>query len=706
MGKKTRGGGVALAFRTRTCHFKERKIKNAINLEILCAVGNVGKINRKVVVFVLYIPPRTSASQAEAIRETLGTKIAAAKGAYVNPVLFVCCDINGRKLDGAFDVDDDISQIETGLTRGNSGLDVVFINIRSNIQKTAVLPPLETEEGVVSDHMCVEVAAVVPTVKIFTYIRKTTRKRSASADARFDHDLRDLDWAEVHHGDVDGRVQCFVDKISTLTDTHFPLQTTRQRSNEHPWITNGIRRRARRKRRLYRRSGRFDAWKRAEENMIREVTQKRQEFVEKILHLPSKSYYAAVKQLSGPDTKKAWSVTELFPGSADSEVGKYVLDYFAGVGGDVAPSPLPVIPRPRDAGLGDFDEARALELYQKHKKTTSTVPGDPMPHLVQKFLSHFAVPVAAIFNEVNRTSTWPSTWKKEYLTIIPKTPRPGSLSECRNISCTSYLSKVLEGVILEKLCRELSPDPDQFGGLKGCGAEHMMVELWDRILRVMDDGDQAACLLGIDFEKAFNRMDHGHCLRQLRALGASDESLALVASFLSGRIMTININGVNCGERYILRGSPQGSVLGCLLYCVTTQTLTDASVSVILRPGPQSMVGVPSPGTVSEASPPARRPRTRGDSTVGRLRFFPASDSEGDVSEDDIRFWESDSDLETNKAGELLPGIEAAKVKYVDDTTLFQSVPMSTAVRHISAGPTTETIRPAELETGLLNLAI
>ena len=206
--------------------------------------------------------------------------------------------------------------------------------------------------------------------------------------------------------------------------------------------------------------------------------------------------------------------------------GKTVLDYFSGVGGDEARIDLPEVPRVRDAGLGAFDAARVEALLRRHKKTTSTVEGDPLPHLIQKYPADFAGPVASIFNEINLTASWPTAWKKEYLTIIPK--MPGSLAECRNISCTSFLSKVLEGVVLDKLRQELVPDPDQFGGAKGCGAEHMMVELWDRVLRVLDEVDQAACLLGIDFEKAFNRMDHDHCLRQLKLLGASDSSLALV----------------------------------------------------------------------------------------------------------------------------------------------------------------------------------
>ena len=46
--------------------------------------------------------------------------------------------------------------------------------------------------------MCVKVAAVVPTAKNFTYIGKTTRKRSACADAKFGCDLQMQDWGDVN----------------------------------------------------------------------------------------------------------------------------------------------------------------------------------------------------------------------------------------------------------------------------------------------------------------------------------------------------------------------------------------------------------------------------------------------------------------------------------------------------------------------------
>ena len=81
-------------------------------------------------------------------------------------------------------------------------------------------------------------------------------------------------------------------------------------------------------------------------------------------------------------------------------------------------------------------------------------------------------------------------------------------------------------------------------------------------------------LLRVNYEKAFNRMEHSVCIQMLSRLGASDGSIALVRSFLEERSMPITIDGHRAPSVPLLRGSPQGSGLGCLLYCITTQLLT------------------------------------------------------------------------------------------------------------------------------------
>ena len=124
--------------------------------------------------------------------------------------------------------------------------------------------------------------------------------------------------------------------------------------------------------------------------------------------------------------------------------------------------------------------------------------------------AHYAkivLPVTNIFNAVFRDAQWPASLMTETTVIIPKTTHPSSLSECRNISCTNFLSKVLESVLLDDLGKEIEPDPVQYGGLKACSVNHMLVELYEAILRPLDQGDPSI-VLGIDFEKAYNGLDH------------------------------------------------------------------------------------------------------------------------------------------------------------------------------------------------------
>lgn len=81
--------------------------------------------------------------------------------------------------------------------------------------------------------------------------------------------------------------------------------------------------------------------------------------------------------------------------------------------------------------------------------------------------------VTEIYNRINDTGYWPAQWKTEYLTVIPKFPNPSDLSECRNISCTSAFSNILEYQVLAKLRGELVPDDRQYGQ-----AEASWVQLW------------------------------------------------------------------------------------------------------------------------------------------------------------------------------------------------------------------------------------
>ena len=100
---RTGGGGVALAFNTGSCNFKRRQLTHiGKEFEVLCAVGKVGKVERNIVIFVVYIPPTMRTPELERMKELLAVELIAVKRAYNNPVIAVNGDMNHRDLGGLF----------------------------------------------------------------------------------------------------------------------------------------------------------------------------------------------------------------------------------------------------------------------------------------------------------------------------------------------------------------------------------------------------------------------------------------------------------------------------------------------------------------------------------------------------------------------------------------------------------------------------
>ena len=186
-----------------------------------------------------------------------------------------------------------------------------------------------------------------------------------------------------------------------------------------------------------------------------------------------------------------------------------------------------------------------------------------------------AKPVAAIFNAVIQKKKWPKQWLTEHVTIMPKNNSPESPAECRNLSCTNYLSKVLERIVLKLARQQVQPKTNQYGGEKGCSTDHFLVDVWDQITDHLEDQRAATILTSIDYSKAFNRLEHGAVLRQFKKLGASQEVLNLLASFLIGRTMRVKAGQGWSTARVVNAGAPQGSVLGTYIFNVGTDSLEE-----------------------------------------------------------------------------------------------------------------------------------
>ena len=101
----------------------------------------------------------------------------------------------------------------------------------------------------------------------------------------------------------------------------------------------------------------------------------------------------------------------------------------------------------------------------------------------------------------------------------------------------------------------------------------MLVDVWSRITKDLEDNRAASVITAIDYSKAFNRPEHLPCLKALEKKGAGNGLIGIIASFLHQRQMTVRIGEEKSDLLQVNAGAPQGSVLGSFLLNVGTDDL-------------------------------------------------------------------------------------------------------------------------------------
>ena len=98
---------------------------------------------------------------------------------------------------------------------------------------------------------------------------------------------------------------------------------------------------------------------------------------------------------------------------------------------------------------------------------------------------------------------------------------------------------------------------------------HYIIELINFIFLNQDRSDHIAVLAGVvDFEKAFNRIDHNLFITKLFDMDVSGWLLKVVMGFLTNRRMVIRYSGKLSSIKQLPRRVPQGTLLELFLFLV------------------------------------------------------------------------------------------------------------------------------------------
>ena len=393
-------------------------------------------------------------------------------------------------------------------------------------------------------------------------------------------------WEEVFETlDVDSKVENFHNTILEKLNTFFPVKTTTISSLDKKWMSPELKQMQRRTQREFFKRRKSKKWKKLKKKfkiLKRKTIQKfYKNFVEDLKQTDPSKWYGMAKRIGAVNNMEHGDlIVEELVGVNDDESAELIAEHFASVSQEYLPldtSALPsFLPAPPPPTISELQVYKRLE---KLKKTKSTQPIDLPFKLRKEFAPELAAPVADILNACLQQQKYPSLWKQEWVTPVPKVTRPKTIKELRKISSTSEFSKLFEGFLKDWIMEDISPmiDNSQYGNQEGSGTEHMMVALVDKILSLLDETDGHAAVVAamVDWSSAFDRQDPTIAIRKFHLMGLRSSLIPILVSYLQDRRMIVKFNGSNSSTHSLPGGGPQGSLLGGIEYLVNSNDNAD-----------------------------------------------------------------------------------------------------------------------------------
>ena len=217
----------------------------------------------------------------------------------------------------------------------------------------------------------------------------------------------------------------------------------------------------------------------------------------------------------------------------------------------------------------DIDEILTIICQIKSNKATgpNSIPTSIL-HQVRDIISK---PLCNLINLSLSSGTHPELLKIANAIPVFKKGSRLSLSNYRPISLLSNINKIFEKVIFERVYKYLEIYnllyEKQFGFRKKHSTNHALISITEQIREALDNKKVATGIF-VDFQKAFDTVNHNILLSKLDHYGIRGNVNNWFKSYLIGRKQYVSINGFKSKESTINHGVPQGSVLGPLLFLV------------------------------------------------------------------------------------------------------------------------------------------
>ena len=588
-------GGAAILVNLENFLCQRLNIHIPQNLEIVWALLQPRSESarfKKIITCSFYSPPnkRRNSKMADHIVGTL--QMLACR--YPGSAIILGADINQMDIAPLLNCGLRLRQVVDQPTRQGVILDVIIMNTFPFYKSPIIAPPIEPDDplcGKPSDH---SVPVCVPHTDRYT--RPSRHYRTVKYRPLPESGLRMLgewivkeQWEGVKGVKLTPTEQAdFFQKITLeRLDKYCPEKFFKTSSQDKSWVTAELKKLARQKSREYEKRGKSVKYKELAKNFKEKYNHEASKFLRKKMDdlkesKPGQAYNILKKMGAQPgdciDANTFSLPTHEEIGLTSQQSAERIADYFASISQEFQPLDQATLPMRVQNKISRVSHSPPVmedyEIYQaiKHaKKPKSGLPDDLPRQMVIEYAPELSTPICSLVNNILQSGEWPDQWKMEWVTPIAKVAVPETEDDLRPISLTPFFSKVTEQVIVKWLLHYIGDKMDfrQYGGIKGNSICHYIIEFINFILLNQDSSEQTAVLACmVDFNKAFNRIDHNNLITKLSDMGVPGWLLKVVIGFLSNRRMVVRYKGKISDIKSLPGGGPQGTLLGLFLFLI------------------------------------------------------------------------------------------------------------------------------------------
>ena len=477
-------------------------------------------------------------------------------------------DANDLKLDAILNLSPHMKQVVVTPTRLDPPrlLDPIMTTMSKFYQTPICQKPLDADigtGGAPSDHLCVKFSPVnIVNNKPARQKRKVSvRPMPDSKYHKYENWLKQQTWEDVTNAEnVHEKAKILQNMSLEAMDRFFPVKEVVFTSDDQPWINSRIKTEIRKRKRIYSRHRKSEAWFKQNKLVSTLVKSAKNIFYKKQIEdcktARNGQWYAKLKRMCKYNQHEAEQVEiEEIANNTHEEQANMILDSILKVNNSYVPIKISEIQFPdiEEDSIPFLSERHVESHILKIKTKPSTPPGDIPAIIVKKFSKYFCVPLTHILNACLKRGEWPDIWKIEAITPIPKVTPPKKMDKMRPISGLKLFNKIAEKIFSDMMLEDMKAKiyPAQFGNQKGLSTQHYLIKMIHKIVSSLDNnskGDVFAVIASlIDGKQAFSHQDPTLGIKSFFSKWSETSIVTNVSKLFSRK------KGICEMERHILR---------------------------------------------------------------------------------------------------------------------------------------------------------